>query len=419
MMDYNKALSGLVESLSAQILESVTAKIDAEIQDLLNKKILEADINSKVEKAAETAAMIAAKKYEPNLESIDKFLAQSTSVIVQNITNTAEKLVKDAVSAKVNSIDFESAASSSYESIITKKLTEFDFPAGSIKLSSIGYDTKISGDHITGGIINNFASVGIDDKSTSIKLTLLDSHTVVENHLLTNELTVKGETVFEGNIGLNGTMNTSSPGFITIIDTAANKVTEKLDKQFFADYSDIIFEKIKTNGLDLSKITLDGKEVFASGALGSAVTVSNLKKVGVLEDLQVKGDSLITNTLYTTNRRVGINTLEPHSALTLWDEEVEISIGKKQNGIAQIGTTRNQSIALSTNSKTNLLLNPNGSVTMQQMNLGQMSFSSAATPPNYDAAKGTVVFNANPSLGGPLGWVSLGNAKWANFGIIE
>jgi len=29
------------------------------------------------------------------------------------------------------------------------------------------------------------------------------------------------------------------------------------------------------------------------------------------------------------------------------------------------------------------------------------------------------VFNSNPSLGGPLGWVSLGDARWANFGIID
>jgi len=29
------------------------------------------------------------------------------------------------------------------------------------------------------------------------------------------------------------------------------------------------------------------------------------------------------------------------------------------------------------------------------------------------------VFNANPTLGGPLGWVSLGDARWANFGLVD
>jgi hypothetical protein len=103
----------------------------------------------------------------------------------------------------------------------------------------------------------------------------------------------------------------------------------------------------------------------------------------------------------------------------LWDEEIDINIGKKQQGVAFIGSSRDQLIVLGTNSKTNAILNTDGSVTMSKLNLGNMNMSSADTPPNYDAPKATVVFNANPSLGGPLGWVSLGGARWANFGIIE
>lgn len=418
-MDYNQAFAGLVESLSAQILESVTAKVDSDIKALIDKRITESKIDEKVNKAAHTAAVMAVKQYEPDLSKIDAQLTESTSAIVRNITTTAEKLVKSAISDKISAMDFEGVATKSFENIVTKKLTDFDFPPGSIQLSAISYNTKMSGDNVTGGIITNFASTGIDDKSSSVQLTVLDSHTVIENELFTKDLTIKNTTTLDGDIYLNGNVVTTSPGYATLVSNASKNVINNLNDEFFTNYSNIIFESIKDKGIDLNKVTLNGVEIFKNGGLATGITTSNLKKVGVLDDLQVKGESLVANTLFVTNRRIGINTLEPHSALTMWDEEIEISMGKKQNGIGQIGSTRNQSIALTTNSKNNILLNPDGSVTIAQLNLGPMSLSSSATPPNYNATKGSVVFNANPSLGGPLGWVSLGDARWANFGIIE
>ena len=51
--------------------------------------------------------------------------------------------------------------------------------------------------------------------------------------------------------------------------------------------------------------------------------------------------------------------------------------------------------------------------------IGDISIGSSDTPPNNNQPKGTILFNSNPSLGGPMGWVSLGDARWANFGIID
>ena len=74
---------------------------------------------------------------------------------------------------------------------------------------------------------------------------------------------------------------------------------------------------------------------------------------------------------------------------------------------------------LGINTQNNITLTADGGVAVQQLKLGNMQFSSSPSTPSYNAAKGTVVFNENPSLGGPLGWVSLGDARWANFGIID
>ena len=128
---------------------------------------------------------------------------------------------------------------------------------------------------------------------------------------------------------------------------------------------------------------------------------------------------MLSQTLYTTGKRVGINTIEPTQALTLWDQEIEIGFGKQGNNTGVIETPRSHALVLSSNGKNNITLTPDGATTVNKINMGTMSFAVGSAPPADNQPKGSIVFNANPSLGGPLGWVSLGDARWANFGIID
>ena len=418
-MDHNQALAGLVESISTQILESVQQRIDSEVASAIAKAVTPQRIDQLVTQAANRAAKVAAAEYKPDLTQIDAALTKSATAIIHNITNTAEQIVNEAARDHVNKLDINSITQNALSTLLDEKLKDFKFPEKSIKASAIDFDENISGDYVNGGIIHNFSSDGIDDKAKNIQLTILDTHTVIENELLTRNLTIKESTTLEGDIHLNGNVVLSSPGFVTVVDAASTQVQNNLNQQLFTTYSDLIFDKIKSNGLDLSRITLNNEEVIKDNQLSSSITVSGLKRVGVLDDLQVRGETLITNTLFVSGQRIGINTLEPGYTLTLWDDDIELILGKKQTGIGQIGTTRNQSVVLTSNLKNNLLLKPDGSVTIASLNLGNMNITSSATPPNYNAPKATVVFNANPSLGGPMGWISLGDAKWANFGIIE
>ena len=418
-MEINNTLNGLVDALSKQLLDEVTAKVDAGLQDTIEKKLTALDIEKRVDVAAQSAAKVAAAQYEPNLASIDKQLAAATTAIINNITVTANKLVNEAIETHINKVNFEMLMSATLKSMLDQRVAEYDFPERSIKSSAIDYVDTFSGDNVHGGIIREFGSTGIDDKATTCRVTILDDHTVFENNLVANELTIKGTTHFEGELYIDGAIAETSPGFLTVVEASKRSVKADLNDDFFAGFSRIIYDRIHQDGIDLSRVTLNGAEIIVGSSLGMGITESNLKTVGVLNELQVAGESLLDNTLYVTNRRVGINTLEPSSALSLWDEEVDIQIGKKQQNMMSIGSNRDQTISLGTNGKTNLLLNTDGSVSTSKLTLGTMTFSSAGAPPNYDAPKGTVVFNQNPSIGGPLGWVSLGQTRWANFGIIE
>jgi hypothetical protein len=128
---------------------------------------------------------------------------------------------------------------------------------------------------------------------------------------------------------------------------------------------------------------------------------------------------LLSQTLYTTNKRVGINTVEPAHALSVWDQEIEFGFSKRETNVAVFETPRNHQLIISTNGKNNLTLMPAGGVAVDKISIGATTLTSASVPPNYDAAHGTIVFNSSPSIGGPLGWISLGGARWANFGFVD
>ena len=250
-------------------------------------------------------------------------------------------------------------------------------------------------------------------------MSIFDSVTVVENNLVTKDLTVKGTTIIEGDLNVTGTMPEDSPLFKNVVRAASDEVRLNLDQVIFKSYADMVFQQIKQDGLDLNQITVNGQQVVNGPNLGMGIINSNLQRVGQLHELQVGGESFLSGTLYTTNKRVGVNTIEPAQALSIWDQEIEIGFGKKENNTAIIGTPRSQTLVISSNGKNNLTLTPDGATTVNKINMGSMSFTTGATPPNDNQPRGAIVFNSNPSLGGPLGWVSLGEARWANFGVID
>jgi hypothetical protein len=299
-------------------------------------------------------------------------------------------------------------------------MAEFVFPENSINASALKLnDLLISGHNITGGIIENFSSTGIEDRATQVALTILDESTVVENNLLTKDLTVQGSMTINGEFIVNGSVPEDSNFYKNLVSSASASTLGSLDVTFFDRYSKIIFNQIKTEGLDLDKLTLNGTEIASSNSLGLSIVNSNLQTLGELKELRVSGESLLAQTLYVTPKRVGVNTIEPSAALSVWDDEIEIITKKKSKDIGLFGTPRHQKLVLTSNNKDNIILNEDGSVQINNLKIGAVMFSTSNNPPNYVSERCHIVWNTNPNLGGPLGWICLGGANWANFGIID
>ena len=347
-----------------------------------------------------------------------KTIQQLTEALVNelatNIEAEATAKFEQDVKDRLAKVDFNAVMQTAVRNYLDHKLKEFEFPPNSIPVSAIQTeDLHLSGDQVGGGIIKGFSSTGIDDRATNCVVTILDSAVVVENNLVTLDLTV------QGNLDVKGTVPKDSEFYKQLTASVTNTVQSGLDTTLFSGFSDVIFDKIKTDGLDLSKITVDGKVVVEGDRIGYSITESNLQKLGLLKELQVQGETQLADTLYVGNKRVGINTIEPSAALAVWDEDIEITASKFKDNTAKIGTPRSQALVLSSNTKNNITLHTDGGTEIPDLRVGSCKIGSSDTPPRYSSIKGHIVFNSNPSPGGPMGWVCLGAANWANFGIID
>lgn len=419
-MDLNEHLGKIVEGLVADITANVLVRVDSAISAAINNRLAAYDYSSHIKEAATQAFEKRVGEYTVDPKKLENRIVDKINETINGAQQQTSQLVENAVTERLTTIDFQKAITDSVSTLIADRMAEFVFPENSINPSAIKLsDLQISGHNITGGIIENFSSTGIEDRATQVALTILDESTVVENNLLTKDLTVEGSMTINGEFIVNGSVPEDSNFYKNLVSSASASTLGSLDVTFFDQYSKIIFNQIKTEGLDLDKLTLNGTEIASSNSLGSSIVNSNLQTLGELKELRVSGESLLAQTLYVTPKRVGVNTIEPSAALSIWDDEIEIITKKKSKDIGLFGTPRHQKLVLTSNNKDNIILNEDGSVQINNLKIGPVMFSTSNSPPNYVSERCHIVWNTNPNLGGPLGWICLGGANWANFGIID
>lgn len=419
-MDLNQHLNKVVESLISEITANVSSQLDSYITTAINAKLSSFDFSNYIQKAASEAFEKRVSEYNIDPKKLENRIVEKINTTIDEAQASTGALITDALNQKIANMNFQRTLTDAMSTIIADKIHEFTFPEKSIYANAINFDTTtISGDNIRGGIISEFSSTGIDDRATNVALTILDTDTVIENNLLTKHLTVDGNMTINGEFIVNGNVPTESKFYKELISSTSSSTLQKLDATLFANFSNTIFDRIRIEGIDLQKITINNKEILNGNSLGSEIVNSNLQNLGLLKELQVSGESFLSQTLYVTSKRVGINTVEPGSALSIWDDEIEIVAQKRQKDVGQLGTLRQQKLILSSNNKDNITLEPDGSVRVNEIKMGNLKFTASESPPNFVSERGHVVWNSNPSVGGPLGWICLGAANWANFGIID
>ena len=259
--------------------------------------------------------------------------------------------------------------------------------------------------------ITDFSSTGIDDQATACQLTIMDDTTVVENRLTAADLTVvNGARI--NDLAVTGSINTDNPAWTTLADNISDNTLNKLSEKWRTELVQQVADQIRKQGIEFDSVTIGGDYVVAGNRLSKAITESNLQSVGVLNQLSVKGEAHLTNTVSVVNSRLGINTSSPESALSVWDEEVSVVVGKHKAKHAYIGTARDQTLSLGVNRTPYLDIDNTGLTTVKKLQVGVHKFSHATQVPGWLGTKGDVVFNANPGPDRVFAWICTGSYNW-------
>ena len=357
------------------------------------------------------------------MDSINDTSAQLIKVItddlIAKLKQQVQKAVIDNVTVSMSRLDVPTLVREHISNILNSSAKTYNFPDRSIKGSSINPDgLYIKAEQIAAGVIRNFESTGIQDKAGETQVTIMDNATVFENQLVAKELHIAGKTVIDGDLELNGKLSNTSGLFKELEEHSTEAIRNELRSGIFEEFSNLVFNKIKEQGLDSTVFKYAGKPFVQENTLASTILNSNLQKVGALKELQVIGETLLDETLYVSNNRLGLNTIDPGAVLDIWDQEVEIQVGKVEQNTGLISAPRNQRLVFGSNGNYNLVCNPDGSVSVSTLHLGGVRQTSSAIAPTDDSPKGTIVWNSNPTIGAPIGYVSLGGARWAQFGTI-
>ena len=259
---------------------------------------------------------------------------------------------------------------------------------------------------------------GIDDQATKIQLTTMDETTVVENILTARELNiVDGATI--NNLAVRGSINTDNPAWDMLAQNISEKTVASIDATWRERLVAEVTQQIESRGVNFNEVRINDQVVVEGNKLGEFITESNLRKVGALKDLTVTGKSVLYDTLAVVNGRVGINTDTPEMALSVWDEEVAVNVGKFKENQAYIGTSRAQGLSLGVNRVPQLDISIDGITTIKQLRVGVHMISHAPTVPGYAGTRGDIVFNSSYQDDRVFAWVCLGAHKWQTLKSAE
>lgn len=344
---------------------------------------------------------------------------QITDEFLASLKQQVTKQITDNVAYQMSRLDIPTLVREHLSNVLNSSAKTYTFPNRSIHGSAINPDGLfLKGDQIAAGVIRNFESTGIQDKSTETQVTILDNATVYENQLVAKELHIAGNATIDGDLNITGSISAASKLFDELLNKSKDAIRGEMQSGMLASFRDDVLKQLHTEGLPADVIKYQNHRLVKDNSLAPTIMFSNLQKVGALKELQVIGETLLDETVYVSNGRVGFNTMDPEATFDLWDQEVEISAGKLEKDVGIIHAPKNQTLVIGANKNYNLVVNTDGSVTINTLKIGASRHSSSDEIPTADAPKGNIVWNTNPSLGAPIGWVSLGGARWAQFGLI-
>ena len=331
-------------------------------------------------------------------------------------------------------------------------------------------DRELSGNKINGGMITNFASVGIKDESTKQVLQVHDGGISVDNiyaRKIINPLTVQGELTVKGQIKAEK---------LQVNEISADVRNERTSPlEFRAENGNLGGKGLIWSGADHTRqfvfmqgndrlwssedIDIHGQKTYRVDnlpvlnltTLGPSVVKSSIQQLGVVQNLETEGNVNLDQFIFWDSgaQRLGIGTSEPNGILSIKDIDHEFIIDPTNEKTFNIGTWTTTDLNIITDNIERITVSRSGQVRIVKdlaidgkLGIGVRNFADDADittsgpvriqgkkrevgngiPDNGNYVKGDIVWNDNPVPSGYVGWICTRSGTpgdWKAFGLIQ
>lgn len=331
---------------------------------------------------------------------------------------------------------------------------------------------SLTGEHIIGGTILEFASSGITDRAQKEQIVITNKGVTISR--------VKGSLNVDDEVN-SAVVNTGTlrADVLEVKELKADIKFEKNQPIVFGgdniygqgllwtgtDYTkQLIFSSnpdrfFSSESIDLNKgkhLSINNIKVIDEAELGPTVTKSNLREVGRLKGLLVDGSMMVNNYMYYNANvdRLGLGTESPNAAFSILEDNIEVMIGTDSGSKAIFGTFASHPVDIVTDSTARISIAAGGNIELGNKNTspiqvtvhgslgidvknpdsraklhvnGAIRFNdklhiSGTEPPQGGSFNaGDIVWNSNPQQGRYIGWVCIKEGSpglWCQFGQI-
>ena len=335
---------------------------------------------------------------------------------------------------------------------------------------------SLTGDHLNGGTVINFASTGIKDESTKQQILVKDSGVELGNLLVGQ---VKGNLSVENSITARSIvvdvlevkelktdlkLGQSAPLEITV-SKGESLVGKGILMKGQGSTKQLIFtvnpdKFTSTENFELIKdreFRIDGTSVLSNSTLGPGVVKSNLRELGRLRGLIVDGSASFGQYVFYNDNtnRLGLGIENPNAGLSVCEDGVEVILGTKDQIKGCVGTFASVPFDIVTDNTARITIGSSGNITLGntaeghiQVHVhGKLAVGVKTIDPRVDIhvagaikfneriheyldappeagtySTGSIVWNTRPEVGRCVGWVCVragSPGSWMPFGEIK
>lgn len=332
-------------------------------------------------------------------------------IVIKKTTDQAvEQLVKSAVLDLSKTVAWQNQIQTLInQTVVQETLSRL----GSIDLGPvIKQHVDANMQKFTADMLKNFASTGISDLASQCELTIMDGVVVAENSLTSKNLQIIDSAEIQ-HLVVTGSINTDNLSWAALSADISQRTLDQLTASWKTTLVEQVTKHVQQQGIEFENIHMGGEKLLDAGKLSRAITESNIQTLGTLRTLQVQGEARFNNnTVNVLNKRLGINTDTPEKALSIWDEEVSIVIGKHKVNQAYVGTNRDQGMAIGVNREPQIEISADGMTSIKRLQVGAYKIGHAAQVPGWSGTRGDLIFNTNPGQDRVFAWQCLGGLRW-------